>query len=112
MNKQFENATLDTPTTGKGWIEMSDLERKNILNELLKKRFEFSGNFEVALAKDDGQVIIRIKSSLKSSERGSLLLDLEELYKSEIDQGINVWAEALGDKNSLRNLRGIEVKHD
>lgn len=112
MNKQFENATLDAPTTGKKWLAMSDAERKTILNGLLKKRAEFSDNFEVALAKEDGQVIVRIKNSLNSSERGTLLLDLEELYKSEIDYGINVWAEALGDKNSLRNLRGIEVKHD
>jgi hypothetical protein len=37
-------------------------------------------------------------------------LDLEELFKKSVDQGITVWGEALGDKNSLRNLRGIEVK--
>lgn len=112
MNKQFENATLDTPAPDKKWLGMSDAERKTILNDILKKRADFSDNFEVILTKDDGQVIVRIKNSLKSSERGTLLLDLEELYKSEIDNGINVWAEALGDKNSLRNLRGIEVKHD
>ncbi len=112
MNKQFENAILDTPTTGKKWLSMSDVERKTVLNELLKKRADFSENFEVSSTKDDGQVIIRIGNPLKPSMRGTLLLDLEELYKSQVDQAISVWAEALGDKNSLRNLRGIEVKHD
>lgn len=112
MNKHFANVTLDTPAPGKEWLAMSDSDRKKILNELLNKRADFSKNFEVILTKEDGQVIIRIKNSLNASKRGTLILDLEELYKSEIDQGVNVWAEALGDKNSLRNLRGIEVKHE
>jgi hypothetical protein len=47
---------------------------------------------------------------LTASVRGSLLLDFEECIKKNIDQGLTVWGEALGDKNSLRNLRGIEVK--
>jgi hypothetical protein len=55
-------------------------------------------------------VIIRFTEPVDVSKRGLLLLDLEEALKREIDQGITVWVEALGDKNSLRNLRGIEVK--
>lgn len=112
MNKQFKNATLDSPSASQEWSSTSDTERKAILNEILKKRLDFSENFELTLTKEDGQVIIRIKNSLKPSERGTLILDLEELFKSEVDQGINVWVEALGDRNSLRNLRGIEIKHE
>ena len=112
MNKQFKNATIKSPSTNQKWVSTSDTERKAILNEILKKRIDFSENFELTLTKEDGQVIIRIKNSLKPSERGTLILDLEELFKSEVDQGINVWVEALGDKNSLRNLRGIEIKHE
>jgi hypothetical protein len=112
MNKQFENAVLDSPTTSQKWRDMIEDDRKSFLNELLKQRSDFYENFEVLYTKDDGQVIVKIKNSLKPSERGTLLLDLEELFKLEMDQGINLWAEALGDKNSLRNLRGIEVKHD
>jgi hypothetical protein len=112
MNNQLENASQDTPTPGNEWLDMSDSERKIVLNDVLSRQAVFYENFEVSHTKDDGQVIIRMKHSLKPSERGTLLLDLEELFKIEIDQGINVWAEALGDKNSLRNLRGIEVKHD
>jgi len=112
MNKQFENTALDSPTPSQKWRDMIEDDRKSFLNELLKQRSDFYENFEVLYTKDDGQVIVKIKNSLKPSERGTLLLDLEELFKLEIDQGINLWAEALGDKNSLRNLRGIEVKHD
>jgi hypothetical protein len=112
MNKQLENAVLDSPSPSKKWREMSHDDRKTFLNDILKQRSDFYENFEVAYTKDDGQVIVKMKNSLKPSERGTLLLDLEELFKLEIDQGINLWVEALGDKNSLRNLRGIEVKHD
>jgi hypothetical protein len=48
---------------------------------------------------------------MSASERGTFLLDLESLLKSQIDNGINIWLEPIGDKNSLRNLRGIEVKN-
>ena len=111
MNKQLENAVLDSPTPSKKWREMSHDDRNFFLNDILSKEVIFYENFEVAYTKDDGQVIVKMKNSLKASERGTLLLDLEELFKLEIDQGINLWVEALGDKNSLRNLRGIEVKH-
>jgi hypothetical protein len=30
--------------------------------------------------------------------------------KAHIDDALTVWLEPLGDRNSLRNLRGIEVK--
>ena len=36
--------------------------------------------------------------------------DLEAFLKESIDPGLVVWLEPLGDRSSLRNLRGIEVK--
>ena len=39
-----------------------------------------------------------------------MLLDLEEKLKNEIDLGITVWCEPVGDKSKLRNLRGIKIK--
>jgi hypothetical protein len=41
--------------------------------------------------------------------RGAFLLDLELLLKENIDSGVFIWCEPIGDKNSLRNLRGIEI---
>jgi hypothetical protein len=35
---------------------------------------------------------------------------LEDYLKESIDAGLVVWLEPFGDRNSLRNLRGIEVK--
>ena len=59
---------------------------------------------------DDGlkYVYVNFLSKIPPKERGPLLLDLEdELCK--IDKSIRVWHIPLGDKNSLRNLRGIKV---
>ena len=50
-----------------------------------------------------------INNSINVNERGTFLLNLEENLKCKIDNGINIWHEAIGDKSSLRNLRGIEV---
>ena len=51
---------------------------------------------------------VRLLTALPPRERGSLLLDLEdELCKS--DANIRVWHTPLGDKNSLRNLRGVQL---
>ena len=59
---------------------------------------------------DDGLTYVYVKflSKIPPSERGTLLLDLEdELCKN--DKSVRVWHIPLGDKNSLRNLRGITV---
>ena len=41
-----------------------------------------------------------------------LLLDLEERLKKNIDKGLTVWFEPIGDKSKLRNLRGIKIQQD
>ena len=42
--------------------------------------------------------------------RGIILLDLEEQLKKNIDQGLTVWLEPIGDKSKLRNLRGVKFQ--
>ncbi|MHB1141714.1 MAG: hypothetical protein ACYC1T_08155 [Sulfuricaulis sp.] len=64
----------------------------------------------IAAAKEDGQIIVNLTEPLAAGKRGQLLLDLEAFLKESIDPGLAVWLEPLGDRNSLRNLRGIEVK--
>jgi hypothetical protein len=72
-----------------------------------RPRFSF---IEVVYAKADGQLVLRLNESLGASKRGTLLLDFEEELKKCVDQGLTVWLEPIGDKSSLRKLRGIEVK--
>jgi hypothetical protein len=104
----YRAAMADTPVVKDPWIAMDVAQRKASVKEVIQaKQCEVC---EVVSIKNDGQVIIRFTEPVDVSKRGLLLLDLEEALKREIDQGITVWVEALGDKNSLRNLRGIEVK--
>lgn len=45
-----------------------------------------------------------------ASERGTLLMDAEDILREATGLPLIIWHEPLGDRNSLRNLRGIEVK--
>jgi hypothetical protein len=98
----------DTPVVQPQWKAMDVAQRKASVKEVIQS--QQCQVCEVVSIKNDGQVIIRFLEPVAVSKRGLLLLDLEAALKKEIDQGITVWVEALGDKNSLRNLRGIEVK--
>lgn len=104
----YQAAIADTPVVQAPWKAMDAAQRKAAINAVIQS--QQCQVCEVVSIKNDGQVIIRFTEPVAVSKRGLLLLDLEAALKSEIDQGITVWVEALGDKNSLRNLRGIEVK--
>lgn len=111
MNSKLQYATYETPTVSAAWAGYSDAERiAHIKSAIENAGPRFSEAVEVVGAKKDGQVVLHMLRTLGASERGTLLLDLEDCLKKTIDQGLTVWGEALGDKNSLRNLRGIEVK--
>ena len=110
MNRVKHYADVPTPTPGAAWLALNERQRV----EQIKKKLEasprqFIAQVEIITAKADGQVIVHMKQSLPASQRGPFLLDLED-HLREIDQALVVWLEPLGDKNSLRNLRGIEVK--
>lgn len=103
-------ADVLTPVPSVAWTALSDRLRINqVLKRLEASEAEFLSHVEVVAAKADGQVIVHMKQSLPASQRGPFLLDLED-HLREIDQALVVWLEPLGDRNSLRNLRGIEVK--
>lgn len=108
---QLNNASITTPTPGDDWLHMSDAERIASVNKAFTEISEtVDGVLEVIEGKDDGQVILRLHNPLPPHERGTVLLDVEDHLKAKVDPSIVVWLEPLGDKNSLRNLRGIEVK--
>ena len=110
MFKNFSN--IDTYKPSEKWISMSDKVRLEIINDILKKKYPDSlKNIQILSTKNDGQIICFLKEKLNSGDRGEFLLDVEKILKNEVDIGINLWLEPLGDKNSLRNLRGIEIKN-
>ena len=104
-------AKIDTPLPSLAWTQLSDSERLKRVKDALKSfRSALDGNLVMAGAKQDGQVIVSLVQPIPASKRGQLLLDLEEFLKQAVEPSLAVWLEPLGDRNSLRNLRGIEVK--
>lgn len=111
MSKKIFFAEVDSPNPSAAWLSLSDIKRNEKINQTISQvNPDFNKQLLVVAAKKDGQIVVRILNPLNASVRGGLLLDFEECIKKNIDQGLTVWGEALGDKNSLRNLRGIEVK--
>ena len=99
-----------TPTTSNNWLKLSNEERiEAITIELKKKNLE---DFEVFKTPDNGQIIFKVSKPIPSNERGILLLDLESELKQNIDKGLTVWFEPVGDKSKLRNMRGIKFDLD
>lgn len=111
MSSNLCYAHTETPTPGKSWCQLSDDAKLVLVNNTMTANSVFSNKVLLAVeAKSDGQVIIRLLETISADKRGTLLLDLEDFLKESIDPGLVVWLEPFGDRNSLRNLRGIEVK--
>lgn len=110
MDRVKHYADVPTPAPGAAWTALNERQRVDqVKNKLEASPRQLLSQIEIVTAKADGQVILRMKQSLPASQRGPFLLDLED-YLKDIDRALVVWLEPLGDKNSLRNLRGIEVK--
>lgn len=111
MGNNFQYADADTPTPGPSWRQLSDEGRLALVRNTVGAKMP-SSNKIIAIreAKPDGQVIVNLLEPVPADRRGTLLLDFEEFLKGSVDPGLVVWLEPLGDRSSLRNLRGIEVR--
>ena len=111
MGSKLCYANADTPTPGQAWCQLSDNERLTLVDKVTNAKIEASHKILVIVeAKQDGQVIVRLLEPVPADKRGTLLLDFEAFLQESIDPGLVVWLEPFGDRSSLRNLRGIEVK--
>lgn len=110
MNEHLKYAAADTLVPLQSWVERSDDDRLALVRAAVDSLAQYGEVVEIVAAAQDGQIIIRFLKPVSPDRRGTLLLDLEDHLKSEVDIGLTVWLEPLGDKNSLRNLRGIKVK--
>lgn len=109
INLKYAETT--TPSPGPAWRQLSVAERLTLVtNTLRAEAADSSSVIVVAAAKQDGQIIVNLREPIPATKRGTLLLDFEASLNEAIDPGLVVWLEPLGDRNSLRNLRGIEVK--
>lgn len=102
-------AEADTPHPSAEWCALSDLQRLDTIKE---NSSSYHDVLEPIEARANGQVIVTLLNELVPGERGTLLLDYEFHLKNLVDSAINVWLKPIGDKNTLRKLRGIEVKYE
>ena len=103
------DANAETPVTQTTWKLMPDIERIKLLNKQMGKKQDYK-SISINKTTESGQVLVTLDGKFTASKRGIYLLDFERYLKDNVDQGINVWCETIGDKNSLRNLRGIQIK--
>jgi len=105
------NSLKETPSTTDIWQNYSEEHRISLVENLIKDIKNYS-DFKIKSAEKNGFVTLIIKRQIPANERGIMLLDLESLIKDNIDDGISIWLEPVGDKSKLRNLRGINFKKD
>jgi hypothetical protein len=104
-------ADVETPVPAAAWTALDEGQRVDqIVGKLDVGPAPYRSQIQVITALADGQVIVLMKQSMPANQRGPFLLDLEAYLKETIDPALTVWLEPVGDRNSLRNLRGIEVK--
>ena len=102
-------AEVNSPETSMEWRQLEPDQRIKCVADFRNSRPEFQ-QLRVTRALSDGQVFVELVEPLSPAVRGSLLLDFESGLKTSVDQGLVVWCEPLGDKSTLRNLRGIEIR--
>jgi len=104
----LEFVNIPTPAPSSTWMKYSEEERINLIKSSLKN-FSQLEKIKISSARSDGQVEVELQETLVPGKRSALLLDFEAFLKKELDDGISIWHIPIGDKNSLRNLRGIEI---
>ena len=102
-------STIETPVPGQEWISGSQNERMALVRNAWKDIDKYL-NLAVIDCRSNGEVFVEMKEPMSSNQRGTLLLDAEQVLKKQVDDAITIWLEPLGDKSTLRNLRGIKVK--
>jgi hypothetical protein len=105
-----ERSIAETPAPSESWRALPSTVRLDRIRATLASEPRFSEYLEAVDARQDGEIILRFVVPVGAGQRGALLLDFEARIKHGIDRGLHVWLEPLGDRSSLRRLRGIQVK--
>ena len=106
IDVSFSN--VPSPVPSDDWVSLTIGERIDLIKKSIQN-FSLNVDIDVVEANKGGQISVIINDTLSADERGPLLLDLEGFLKLNVDNGITIWHAPIGDKSSLRNLRGIEV---
>ena len=108
IDVSFSDVSSPVPTDD--WQSLTIGERIDFINKSIQDfSLSIDIDIDVVEANKGGQISVIINDKLSAAERGPLLLGIEEFLKLNVDNGITVWHAPIGDKSSLRKLRGIEV---
>ena len=105
----INESKVDSPKPSDLWLE-SDSEARLKLVEQVRNLYSKFHLIKATRAMSNGDVFVELIEAIPPQIRGTLLLDLEVELKVQIDASLVVWCEPLGDKSTLRNLRGIEIR--
>jgi hypothetical protein len=105
----WQQIDADTPKPTQRWLDLDASDRLLEIQLILSKS-NCSGYLEVESCSNDGEIYFSQVIPIETSQRVDLLLSLEESLREQIDQSITVWVKPQSDKNSLRRLRGVELK--
>ena len=109
INLAYANTSSPSPSII--WTEVPEEVKLNKIVELLDELdANWNEKYKVISAKNNGFVTIDFLKSIPVSERSNYILSIESELCSRLDDSITIWVAPVGDKSSLRNLRGIEVK--
>ena len=107
MNNNILYPSIDSPKPTKDWVNASQEKRDDLISVFLENNnYDY---LELFLTKATGEILFKIVNDIPIQNRLNYLLDVEEKLKNEVDPGLYLTIEPLGDKNSLRKLRGIEI---
>jgi hypothetical protein len=102
------NADVVTPTPGERWASLDKNARIEEIENSLSLLTD-APPVKVTRVRDNGDVFLELVEPLSAGQRGVMLRDLELRLKELVDEALVVWCEPIGDRNSLRKLRGIEI---
>ncbi len=98
---------VDTYQPTKDWLNMDLSLRKKSVSSIINS-YGLEIDFDVVSVPDNGQIVLKTSENIAPNVRGLLLLNLEKKLKDDIDIGITIWLEPVGDKSKLRQLRGVQ----
>ena len=108
-HSRFSEAHTPTPSPSIHWRQLTAQDRLSAVRQIVVQS-NLSDKLVILRTTSLGQIIVALAATVSTQERSNLLLDFEAKLKAHIDEGLCLWNEPLGDKNSLRKLRGITIE--
>jgi hypothetical protein len=111
MNKKMslQFVGVESPLPSNEWLSRSVEDKISGIRNFLDSNERFRDCIELSGITNQIEILVELIIPVKAAERGTLLLDFEQELKKTFDQSLVVWLQPLGDKNSLRRLRGIKI---